>query len=70
MSDSFINGHVAGVSCIKIHYLLPYIGGTVHRHTVICLDIAILKSFFQGKSMLYSCFPFYSMIKMLPTAKL
>ena len=48
MSDSFINGHVAGVSCIRIHYLLPHIGGTVHSNTVICLDIAILRSFFKG----------------------
>ena len=39
MSDSFINGHVAGVNCIKIHSLLPHIGCTVHSNTVICLDI-------------------------------
>ena len=69
MSDSFINGHVAGVSCFKIHSLLPHIGGTVHSNTVICLDIAILRSFLQGKSMLCSCFSFYGIIKMFPTAR-
>ena len=69
MGDSVINGHVAGVSCIKIHSLLPHIGGTVRSSTVICLDIAILRSFIQGKSMLCSCFSFYNIIKLLPTAK-
>ena len=66
MSDSFTNAHVAG---IYIHSILPHLGGTVHSNTVICLDIAILRSFLQGKSMLCSCFSFYSTIKMFPTAK-
>ena len=69
MSDSFTNGHVAGLSCIKIHSLLPHIAGTVHSNIVICLDIDMLRSFLQGKSMLCSCFFFYSIIKMFPTAK-
>ena len=68
MSDSFINGHVACVSCIKIHSLLPYIGCTVHSNTVICLDIAVLRSFLQENSMECSGISFYNIIKMLPTA--
>ena len=54
---------------VYIHSILPHLGGTFHGNTVICLDIAILRSFLQGKSMLSNCFSFYSIIKMFPTAK-
>ena len=58
MSDIFTNSHVAGLSHIKIHSFLPHLGGTVHSNTVICLDIAILKSLLQGTSMLCVVSPF------------
>ena len=50
MSNIFTNAYVVGLIHITFHSFVPHLGVIVHSNTVICLDIAILRSFLQEKS--------------------
>ena len=58
-----------GLGNVRIYSFMPHLDGTVHSNTVICLDIAILKSFFFNGSQDYVVFLRLQRTKMFLTTK-